>query len=657
MLISTLFIVNTFANTQSMYYVSPQGNDKANGDIAHPFASLQHVADILAQRTNEQLQTPTTVWIKGGTYLSTSSIVLNRKHSNVTWRALNNEKVNIKGSISIANKYISKVSDPKILTRLPKINDANLCLYEIKLSDLGLDLNTLHLGEKSKDIYPQLFLNNKALTLSKSKSFLDVDSVIFAGGNAKPAQDSTTSINKENTGQVFSLKDKELGIRLNKAIEQYKSLVWIGGYWFWDWSYDFIPVSTVDRSGIVTMKIPHNYGMLKSKMLKISVFNLLEEMDSENEYTLNPSNNKIWVLLPKYFSKDLSLSWLNEPIFNLKTVSQVSFENVSFKETRSNAFVVADNSKDITISHCSFVNIGYTAIKIKAQHVIVNDCLFLNLGAGGVSLDGGDLNTLTHANNQVIHCVFDNFSQILRTVNPAVNIYGVGQLVANNLIENAPHSAIIYNGPEHQIINNEIHHVIEETGDCGAIYGGRSWSSFGTTISGNWIHDLGKSSGRWCSGFYLDDNLSGIVVKGNWVDNVELGISVGGGCYNTIIENIFSRTDQAMLLNSREITLASKLRKTIENLPLSEEPWASHYPMLKDVMLKESPTTPLETVIKDNAIVESKKTWLKCDSKNVATVEPQYIIASFSDVIIDGENVSIKGTPIKFEKPEVGPKP
>ena len=45
----------------------------------------------------------------------------------------------------------------------------------------------------------------------------------------------------------------------------------------------------------------------------------------------------------------------------------------------------------------------------------------------------------------------------------AIRIAGVGQLVANNRLHDAPHSAIIFYGNDHRIERNEIFDVLRET--------------------------------------------------------------------------------------------------------------------------------------------------------------------------------------------------
>ena len=39
--------------------------------------------------------------------------------------------------------------------------------------------------------------------------------------------------------------------------------------------------------------------------------------------------------------------------------------------------------------------------------------------------------------------------------------------------------------------SNDIHHVLLETGDAGAFYTGRDWTTQGNVLRGNFVHDIG----------------------------------------------------------------------------------------------------------------------------------------------------------------------
>ena len=128
------------------------------------------------------------------------------------------------------------------------------------------------------------------------------------------------------------------------------------------------------------------------------------------------------------------------------------------------------------------------------------------LGEDVIALSGGDRITLAPAglaaeNNHIHH-----YSRWNRICRPAVSLDGVGNRVAHNLIDNAPHQAISFGGNDHLIELNEIHSVCYESNDAGAIYSGRNWTMRGTVIRHNYFHHINGFEGRGCVGVYLDDS-------------------------------------------------------------------------------------------------------------------------------------------------------
>src|SRR5215469_755036 len=77
------------------WYVSPTGNDAARGNVQHPFATIQHAADVASAGD--------TIFIKGGTYRETVTV----PHSGtaakpITFRPYKNQQVIIDGADPVA---------------------------------------------------------------------------------------------------------------------------------------------------------------------------------------------------------------------------------------------------------------------------------------------------------------------------------------------------------------------------------------------------------------------------------------------------------------------------------------------------------------------------------------------------------------------------
>jgi hypothetical protein len=140
-------------------------------------------------------------------------------------------------------------------------------------------------------------------------------------------------------------------------------------------------------------------------------------------------------------------------------------------------------------------------------------------------------------------------------------IDGVGVKIVNNKIHTAPHNAIQFGQANNmEIYFNEIYDVCREASDVGAFYQGRDWTSQGSYISYNYIHDIIGFGTEGVSAIYFDDQASGSTVfgkrhhtrkrthdsilsdgsrTGNIIKNVETGIVMGGGRSNRVNNNIF----------------------------------------------------------------------------------------------------------------------
>ncbi|MBQ2881846.1 MAG: hypothetical protein IJE40_06220, partial [Clostridia bacterium] len=80
--------------------------------------------------------------------------------------------------------------------------------------------------------------------------------------------------------------------------------------------------------------------------------------------------------------------------------------------------------------------------------------------------------------------------------------------------------------------------VCTETSDCGAVYCGLNYNSYGTVFRYNYFHDIGNSSGD-SHGIYWDDGLSGQTAYGNVMINIKgHSFMIGGGRDNIVENNI-----------------------------------------------------------------------------------------------------------------------
>lgn len=232
-------------------------------------------------------------------------------------------------------------------------------------------------------------------------------------------------------------------------------------------------------------------------------------------------------------------------------------------------------------------------------------------GEGGVLLKGGDRRTLTPARLFVRDCRIVRFSRIGRTFRPAVDMHGVGNIVAQSYIAEAPNFGIQFQGNDHLTEGNEITDVVNDTSDAGAIYTGVDWTARGTIIRGNFIHDIQPGADAFeVKGVYLDDFTSGTIVEGNLFLRVQQPVFIGGGRDNVVRGNVFIASPPAVFIDSRGLDWASKfvvdensdLRRRLAEMPIASEPWRSRFPQLMR-LLADAPGDARGNVSRGNLIV------------------------------------------------------
>lgn len=120
-------------------------------------------------------------------------------------------------------------------------------------------------------------------------------------------------------------------------------------------------------------------------------------------------------------------------------------------------------------------------------------------------LCGGDRQTLTPAGLYAVNNHIHHYAQRKRSYQPAVRLSGVGNRIAHNLIHDAPHNAVLYDGNDHVIEFYEVRDVVQETSDAGVLYCGYDWTFRGKMVRYNFFHHILHQPGFGSRVVYLDD--------------------------------------------------------------------------------------------------------------------------------------------------------
>ena len=606
-----------YGKVNNVIYVSTNGNDSWSGKYSTPNAShsdgplltLQGAIDIVRNlKLKASSQNGYTIELREGTYVLDKTIRLfigdsGTKTSPFIISSYPGEKVVISGSKEIKN--FEKVTDADILGKLDSEVSAHIMQAQITL----YPYKTLELNNRDQRFF-ELFYKNSPLDIARfpKKSFLNIQDV---------------SLTPRDTLIFFKESQPE---KWSNGTNLYAH-----GYWARDWDEDFLEVKNINyKDHSVSFESPQaKYGYEKGQ--RFYFLNIISAISSPGEYAFNGSSKTVY-LYPKEGNKDTSPTYPFVPnLVNLKEISWIEFKNITFEESFSAAIIV-NASGHVTFDNCIFRNISSSAIIAKqvSYFELTNSELY-NLASGAIELEGGDRKTLTSGNNFIHNNTFYNFSRLIRTHTPAIRIEGVGTTISNNLIYNAPQSAIMVSGNDHIIEFNEIHDVGFETGMGGAIYFWGDQTYLGNVIRYNYFHNITGALSFPFRAIHIDGFVGGVHIIDNIFESCKHGILVEGGSFNTIENNIFTGCERSVTVEKVDFSpgdqLIAFLKANFKNMSANKTLLENKYPVLAEIATntKYLPIKNtfihnisigghwLHTNMKDNSLVTDKENFISED--------------------------------------------
>jgi len=538
------------ADGQSIIFVSPNGNDKNEGTINSPFKSVNTAIE---QLTSLPDGGSVLIWLRGGDYEISDEIILSKqitsKFKSISISAYNKENVKLVGGKSVNTSNLEKVANASVLCRLPKSAIGKVLV--VNLEDLGIlkaqELKQYGYGLPLKPVSLEIFGNGQVLNLCRwpNDSLLDIGEVV----------------NVSKTDKEETMKYPVFHFGFDKPVNWKPSAnIWVAGKFSAGWASDNFEIDSMNvNDRTLRLKGVPKYPVVGPKRVGDKLvrsttdgrgyyfYNVLEELDQPGEWYLDLVSRKIY-LWPSSDEKsmEIQISIMEQPFFKITDSKNITLKNLTFSASRGNGIEI-DNSDLVSVIGCKFMNIGLRAVVTKfCSNFLFRDCLVTGMGAGGVSLGGGDRKKLVAANNIVENSEFTNYSRLYRSYTPAVSIGGVGAKVLHNKIHDSPDQAIIYTGNNHFIANNRIIRVCTDFSDMGAIYTGRDPSSTGTVIENNLFEEINNNFSDMIAAVYIDDGSGGILVNknvffkcGGKSVNGFGAVHINGGADNQLKNNVF----------------------------------------------------------------------------------------------------------------------
>ena len=513
---------------ENVIYVSADGNDNNPGTEKKPLKSISEAVKKVEglNQNNAYSGEDISIIIEDGKYSVPEMVSISESSvSNLSSLSIEGENAVLHGGVSVTGAEFEKVTNETELSMFQEsVSDK---LYKINLSDFGITTKYDNGTDAANEpIYTLLYYNGKTEQIAKYPN----DG--YATG--------TTNIYLQKEGSVTSSE-----VRDWKNFDE----AWVRGWFIWEW--DMVKgrlenITEQDKNGERTLILeqlfcgsyPDNKELPKSySNKKWYIYNLPEELDIEGEYAIKDGILYYYPLEENVKNGDFEKAEIlintdTNNMFNI-TADNVTVKGLTFEN--SAGYFINALADDFKLIDCEFRNCAKNAVLVKGCNNLVSACDFYNIGAQGLSLEGGDRATLTKSNNVVENCYFEKTGQVSRTGGAAITLRGCGATARRNTITGTPHLAMSYVGNDHLIEYNEITGCLtDNAGDAGLIYTGNNISNQGTIIRNNYLHDSNSGLG----GVYWDDWLSGQRAEGNVFENLNRVLLIHGGVCNVFKDNI-----------------------------------------------------------------------------------------------------------------------
>jgi hypothetical protein len=565
--------------------------------VGQPYPTLEAARDaIRSQRQRGQLPGGAIVEISGTIYRD-QPFILNTQDSGspqapIIYRSASSQPGRIIGGKAVDLSALASLADDPLRSRLSAAAQAQVQRVDLRrqgISDYG------KLSERNSGyVQPaalEVVADQQPLTLAR---WPNQGSWATIAGPPREIRQGSFRYENERPERWASLDD-----------------VWVHGFFSYDYSDRYERITELNRTArtITTSAAKQSYATYQSGQ-RFAFVNLLEELDTPGEWYLDRQRGMLYLWPPSTTISELYVTLINEPLIQINKARNLQLVGLTIEGGRSVGIQIEGGS-EILLNQLTIRNTGTDAVRLSGQRHEVRGCTITNTGDGGIRVSGGDRATLQGSGHLIRENQITHYARFVYTGRPAISLSGVGTIVRNNRIAEAPAAAIMFSGNNHLIERNQIDRVASQTADVGAIYTGRSWAGRGTIIQHNLISNLGAdpplTNPDGVQGIYLDDYAAGVTVQGNILVRAgDRGIFVNSGPDNQIIGNIIAGSRWGAYIQLRDWEpLPESILEELRQFKADQPPYATQYPALRgwQDLSAEQARIPRNTLIRQNVLI------------------------------------------------------
>lgn len=613
---------------EAVIYASPEGSDSNIGTIDAPVKTIEKAVSLAKNGT---------VVLRGGKYNVDKSVMLTAANSGLTITGYAGEIAEITGSQKLEYKNFKKVTDESILERIvSKAARDKIVSYDLKAAGIEnygfIAANGRGEGWEDTKTSSELYVGSDKQVIARypnGDEYLYISEVIDEGG--LPREQEMPEDGWKGHGFKIRVNDS----RINEWTNAEKPMIF--GYFQHDWAEGRANIKIdYDNKNIISTEYPSTYGVASNR--RVYFFNLLEELDSENEWWVDTENGVLYLYPGASFIEGADIEYVtgDSTFVVIDGAKDVTIKNLTFSRNLGGA-VSAQDADGLTIADCEAYSITATVFSAIGSDIQIVSNYIHDVGGTAIYLEGGDRKTLTSSNNLICNNKVVRFQQVNKTGNYGIHLIGVGGTISHNYVSECASIAILYYGNNHTVEYNDVSKACLETSDQGAIYSGRDWTCRGNKIRYNYIHDMkmiDATTSYTIQGVYLDDMHSSTEVYCNVFYNLRAVTLYGGGRNNTFVNNVMIDCTEPFVYDRRGLEWmdcgeGSQIMTRLKEMPYKTGVWAESYPELVNI-LEDEEKIPKYAVIKNNISYNVPDYKLAPEVVEYGTFENNYTIKSTS---------------------------